>query len=182
MTDGLLEAEEIAELLSVSVCQLLGGFDEERHAGVRDGGLPDDRPGSVDTVGAFQNDGLADVIGVAARRVFACRDYDLIPVFVGGDEAVFQDAPESTADAARANGLVRRRRSPSCCRCRSAGFARSPATTGADARMITRAEGEVALTAGGARPRPLSRTRRSVDASGALVRASSRPVFEPATL
>ena len=71
MTDGLLEAKEIAELLAVSACQLLGGFDEERHAGVRDGGLPDDRPGSLDTVRALQNDGLADVVGVAARRVFA---------------------------------------------------------------------------------------------------------------
>ena len=46
----------IAELLGVSAGQLLGGFDEERHAGVRDGGLPDDRPGSLDTVGALQNE------------------------------------------------------------------------------------------------------------------------------
>ena len=70
VTDRLRKAKEAGELLLASVCRLLGRFDEERHAGVRDGSLADDRPGSLDTVRAFQKDGLTDVVGVAARLVF----------------------------------------------------------------------------------------------------------------
>lgn len=70
MTDRLREAKEAGELLLASVCRLLGRFDEERHAGVRDGSLADDHPGSLDTVRAFQKDGLTDIVGVAARLVF----------------------------------------------------------------------------------------------------------------
>ena len=66
-----LSRGEVGELLPVSVCQLFGRFDEEGHTGVRDGDLPDDRPGSLDTVRALQKDGLTNVVGVAARLVFA---------------------------------------------------------------------------------------------------------------
>jgi hypothetical protein len=69
-------------LLESAESRLVGRFDVHRRTGIRNLDRPDDLPGALNTIEAFQSDDLAVVVLDADLLVLHGRDFGLVAVFV----------------------------------------------------------------------------------------------------